>query len=237
MVIPGSRRVPRAVTWIDRGPERDPRNAGRCHDGWSRWASSRSVVLTTLGWRDSPPTVAAAGNWTLAKSAGARSCRTRRARNAIRTTAWPIRSRRCAPARGTEWIGGHAADPEMIAPWLARGADARRTSAKRPRSSPTSAARRGSRTRGSEEPLETVGHDLRALLRRLPQDRGRRRRRMRRISRKPGRSTTPATLRRWIVDPESVDPDADMPSFGDRLSAAAARRDRGVSRGAEVDSL
>ncbi len=27
-----------------------------------------------------------------------------------------------------------------------------------------------------------------------------------------------ATLRRWIVDPELVDPDAEMPSFGDRLS-------------------
>jgi cytochrome c2 len=29
-----------------------------------------------------------------------------------------------------------------------------------------------------------------------------------------------ATLRRWIVDPELVDPDADMPSFGDRLTTA-----------------
>ncbi len=29
-----------------------------------------------------------------------------------------------------------------------------------------------------------------------------------------------ATLRRWIVDPEAVDPDAEMPSFGDRLSEA-----------------
>ena len=29
-----------------------------------------------------------------------------------------------------------------------------------------------------------------------------------------------ATLRRWIVDPELVDPDADMPSFGDRLTGA-----------------
>jgi cytochrome c2 len=28
-----------------------------------------------------------------------------------------------------------------------------------------------------------------------------------------------ATLRTWIVDPEAVNPDADMPSFGDRLSA------------------
>ncbi len=28
------------------------------------------------------------------------------------------------------------------------------------------------------------------------------------------------TLRRWIVDPEQVDPDAEMPSFGDRLTAA-----------------
>lgn len=29
-----------------------------------------------------------------------------------------------------------------------------------------------------------------------------------------------ATLRRWIEDPELVDPDAEMPSFADRLSAA-----------------
>ena len=29
-----------------------------------------------------------------------------------------------------------------------------------------------------------------------------------------------ATLRKWIVDPEMVDPKAEMPSFGDRLSEA-----------------
>ena len=29
-----------------------------------------------------------------------------------------------------------------------------------------------------------------------------------------------ATLRKWIVDPEMVDPKAEMPSFGDRLSDA-----------------
>jgi cytochrome c2 len=28
------------------------------------------------------------------------------------------------------------------------------------------------------------------------------------------------TLRRWIADPESVDPEAEMPAFGKRLSAA-----------------
>ena len=28
-----------------------------------------------------------------------------------------------------------------------------------------------------------------------------------------------ATLRRWITDPEAVDPDAEMPSFEKRLSA------------------
>jgi len=28
------------------------------------------------------------------------------------------------------------------------------------------------------------------------------------------------TLRRWIVDPEAIDPDAEMPSFGSRLSGA-----------------
>jgi mono/diheme cytochrome c family protein len=27
------------------------------------------------------------------------------------------------------------------------------------------------------------------------------------------------TLKTWISDPESVDPDADMPAFGNRLSA------------------
>ena len=37
-----------------------------------------------------------------------------------------------------------------------------------------------------------------------------------------------ATLRRWIVDPEQVDPDADMPSFGDRLTAAQLDADLAV---------
>ena len=35
-----------------------------------------------------------------------------------------------------------------------------------------------------------------------------------------GKKHDAATLRRWIVDPELVDPDAEMPSFGDRLTAA-----------------
>ena len=34
-----------------------------------------------------------------------------------------------------------------------------------------------------------------------------------------GKKHDAATLRRWIVDPELVDPDAEMPSFGDRLTA------------------
>ena len=40
------------------------------------------------------------------------------------------------------------------------------------------------------------------------------------ISRTKATKHDAATLRRWIVDPEQVDPDADMPSFGDRLTAA-----------------
>jgi mono/diheme cytochrome c family protein len=35
-----------------------------------------------------------------------------------------------------------------------------------------------------------------------------------------GRKHDAPTLRRWIADPESVDPDAEMPSFARRLSAA-----------------
>ena len=33
-----------------------------------------------------------------------------------------------------------------------------------------------------------------------------------------------ATLRRWIVDPELVDPDAEMPAFGRSVDSGTARR-------------
>ena len=41
-----------------------------------------------------------------------------------------------------------------------------------------------------------------------------------RICRASARKHDAATLRTWIADPDSVNPDAEMPAFGKRLSAA-----------------
>ena len=135
--------------------------------------------------------------------------------------------------RGPEWIAGHVVDPEMIAPGLREPPVAASTSAKSPRSSPTSGGCRASRIRGSRRRLKLPrpcsrgycigchvidgdgGKDGPDLSRYRPETRS-------------------ATLRRWIADPESVNPDAEMPAFGKRLTPDRARRDRGLPGGSAL---
>ena len=97
------------------------------------------------------------------------------ARRVIRRRAWRDPLERLPSTRGPEWLAGHVADPEMIAPGLREPparVDEREVGRDR-RLRPQAVAR--SRIPAFDAQIETVGRRLRALLRRLPHHRRRRR--------------------------------------------------------------
>ena len=220
IVIPGRRGgVPRAPAWIDRGPERDPRRrplvmalvavglAGRRRVDDARMARSADDRQRAISGRS-------------ARSAGARLPATAAARSATPTPGWPIRSSRWRCRAGAEWVSGHVIDPEMIAPGLREPPAAR---SEREVAAILAYVRRVSRQPYPGYPAERRSgrRGVGALLRRLPQDRRRRRQgRPRALARgrqgrqAAGRGDDPHVDRRSRSDR----PAADMPSFGKRLS-------------------
>jgi mono/diheme cytochrome c family protein len=175
------------------------------------------IGLTTLGWRDRPASAAASDTWSLREIGG-------------RAFAQKLNCARChsdtgaadplegAPStRGPEWIAGHIADPEMIAPGMR---EPPAVVHEREAAAVVAYARRASRETypGYPPRVETSG----AIFARycvgchtIDGDGGTDGPDLTTI----GSKHDAATLRRWIEDPELVDPDAEMPSFGDRLSA------------------
>jgi ubiquinol-cytochrome c reductase cytochrome b subunit len=218
MVVPGvAAGFLALLPWIDRGPDRDPRKR-RIVVTAVTVGTACVIGLTALGWRDRPMSAASPDTWSLREIGG-------------RAFAQKLNCTRChsemgladplegAPStRGPEWIATHLADPEMIAPGLreppavvhereaaAIVAYVRRASRQAYPGYPplveTSAvifARYCVGCHKIEGDGGTDGPDLTHV----------------------GSKHDAATLRRWIVDPELVDPDADMPSFGDRLTEA-----------------
>ena len=196
-------------------------------------------MLTALGWRDSPPSAAAAGDVVVA--AGNRRARVRaegrRARNAIRTTASPIRSRGCRRPARPSGSPGTWADPEMIAPGSAsrptpmhraRGGGDRRLRPPRVAQPYPGFPAAGRDASGAIFARYCVGcHKIDGDGGTDGPD----------LSRASGASTTPRRCAAGSPIRSSVNPDAEMPSFGERLSSAAARRDRGISGGASEVSL
>ena len=202
------------LPWIDRGPERDPRRRPLVM-GLVSIGLIGVVALTTLGWRDRPVN-ADAGRWTMreiggraiAASGGCVKC------HSDTGMADPLET--LALSRGTEWIAGHATDPEMIAPGLREPPTVR---SEREVAAIVAYVRRVSRQPypGFDPQLETaarvwarycVGCHV------IEGDGG-----------KDGPELThagskhkPDELRLQITDPEAVNPAADMPSFSDRLS-------------------
>jgi ubiquinol-cytochrome c reductase cytochrome b subunit len=218
MVVPGlAAGFLALLPWIDRGPDRDPRKR-RLLIGAVAVGVAAVVGLTTLGWRDRPASAASGDTWSLREIGG-------------RTFAQKLRCTRChsetgisdpleglPSSRGPEWIAGHIADPEMIAPGMR---EPPAVIHEREAAAVVAYVRRASRdpypgypplTEASavvfarycigchkiEGDGGTDGPDLT----------------------REGTKHDAATLRRWIADPEQVDPDAEMPSFGDRLTDA-----------------
>jgi ubiquinol-cytochrome c reductase cytochrome b subunit len=218
IVIPGLLLLVLALLpWIDRAPSRRPSERRGPLAMFALIAVSLAA-LTAAGWRDRPAAIDAAwtireiGGWSLVAQPACTRC------HAEGAVADPI-----APAtlaRDAAWIEGHLLDPEMIAPGvreppesnerevqaiLAYLARARRGDAPPALDATTVTAMRvfarfcigchqvdnGARDGGEDGPnLSDIGN-----------------------------VHAPDVLRRWIADPEAVDPDAQMPAFGARLSA------------------
>jgi mono/diheme cytochrome c family protein len=206
------------LPWIDRGPARDPRR--RPVVMVSVLAGLLAVVvLTALGWRDRQ--ISASGDaWSLreiggrqiASSSGCAKC------HSDTGMADPLES--VVLSRGAEWVAGHVTDPEMIAPGL-REPPTTRT--EREVAAIVAYVRRGSRQvyPGYPPNIETaarvwarycVGCHI------IDGDGGKDGPELSKVGSKDGMDT--ATLRLWITDPEAVNPTADMPSFGSRLTPA-----------------
>lgn len=205
------------LPWLDRGPARQP-SARRLPLAMFGIIAASLVALTAAGWRDRPAAVEPSwsireiGGWSLASQPACTRC------HADGAVAEPIGAGTIS--RDASWIEGHLLDPEMIAPGL--------------REAPESNEREAqallaylARARRGESPPEMAAADVTAVrvfarfcigCHRLDnggRDGGEDGPDLSNI----GQKSDQATLRRWISDPESVDPIAEMPAFGTRLSA------------------
>lgn len=203
------------LPWLDRAPERNP-----LRRPWMMSAVGAGLIaltgLTALGWRDRPARALPREEWSLreiggrafAETAGCGRC------HGDAGVADPLE--RAGGTRGAEWIAGHITDPDMISPGLR---DAPSTMHEREAAAILAYVRRQSR-----EPFPdytaTVQTAAAVFARHcigchsIDGDGGADGPDLSSIGRTHGRSA----LRRWIADPESVDPDAEMPAFAKRLS-------------------
>ncbi|HEY7498080.1 MAG TPA: cytochrome b N-terminal domain-containing protein [Vicinamibacterales bacterium] len=202
------------LPWIDRGPERHPRRRPLIMTIVT--AGFLAVVaLTTLGFRDRPKS-AAAGSWTMREIGGRAIAGYSGCAKCHSTTGMADPLETVSVARGAEWIAGHATDPEMIAPGLREPPTTR---SEREVAAIVAYVRRVTRDPypGYAPEIETaatvwarycVGCHI------IDGDGGKEGPELT----KAGEKHDKAKLKTWIEDPEAVDPLADMPSFGDRLS-------------------
>jgi quinol-cytochrome oxidoreductase complex cytochrome b subunit/cytochrome c553 len=203
------------LPWLDRGPDRDPRKR-RAILGGVFVGVIAVVVLTMLGWRDQPMSAAAADTWTL-RAIGGRTFATSAKCDRCHAEGAMVEPLGQLPmTHGTEWIASHVNDPEMIAPGLREPPSA---VTQREAAALIAYVHRLSRQPypGFPEATERAA----AVFARycvgchiIDGDGGKDGPELSRI----GSKHDAATLRRWIIDPEAVDPDAEMPSFGKRLS-------------------
>lgn len=216
MVVPGvAAGFLALLPWIDRGPDRDPRKR-RIVVSAVMAGLAGVIVLTALGWRDRPVSAASSDAWSL-REIGGRAFAQKL--NCVRChvemgSADPLEGG--ASTRGPEWIAGHVADPEIIAPGLREPPT---TVHEREAAAVVAYVRRASRQAYPGYPPLTESAAVIVArycigCHKIDGDGG---------TEGPdlshaGSKHDAATLRRWIVDPELVDPDAEMPSFGDRLS-------------------
>jgi ubiquinol-cytochrome c reductase cytochrome b subunit len=202
------------LPWIDRGPERHPRRRPLIMTLVT--AGFLAVVaLTALGWRDRPIS-APAGTWSMREIGGRAIAGYSGCAKCHSTTGMADPLETVSVSRGAEWIAGHATDPEMLAPGLR---EPPATRSEREVAAIVAYVRRVTRDPypGFSPEIETaatvwarycVGCHI------IDGDGGKDGPELS----KAGSKHDKPTLKTWIEDPEAVNPLADMPAFGDRLS-------------------
>jgi quinol-cytochrome oxidoreductase complex cytochrome b subunit len=202
------------LPWLDRGPDRDPRRRRVVILGVVAGVLA-IVAMTMLGWRDRPVS-AAAGTWSMRAVGGRQFAASARCERCHSESGMADALEQASMSRGAEWLNGHVSDPEMIAPGLREPPTA---VTEREAAALVAYVRQASRQPypGYPEPIERaagvwarycVGCHV------IDGDGGSDGPELTHI----GAKHDSATLRRWIVDPEAVKPDTDMPAFGKRLS-------------------
>ncbi len=202
------------LPWLDRGPDRDPRRRKAILTIVTAGVLA-VVALTTLGWRDRPLN-AAADRWTMREIGGRGIAAYSQCTKCHDESGMADPLESLSLGRGTEWISGHVADPEMIAPGL--------------REPPTKRSEREIAAivayvrRVSRQPYPTVDPQLETVAlvwarycvgcHVIDGDGGKDGPELTHI----GSKKTFDELHAQITDPESVDPNSDMPKFGNRLT-------------------
>jgi quinol-cytochrome oxidoreductase complex cytochrome b subunit/cytochrome c553 len=204
------------LPWIDRSPDRDPRRR--------RLVMTAATIgligiasLTALGWRDRPATLADS-QWSMREIGGRMLASTRGCARCHNDTGLADPLEEISTGRGPEWIAGHVTDPEMIAPGL-REPPAVITD--REAAAIVAYVHQLSRQPypGFPPHIETASTVFARFCvgcHKLDGDGG-----------TDGPDLTHAgskhdlrALRLWIIDPEAVNPEAEMPGFARKLSAA-----------------
>ena len=217
MVVPGMAAGFLALLpWIDRGPDRDPRRRRTIMAAVVAGVAA-VVTLTTLGWRDRPVSAASRDTWTLRAIGGRSMAQKANCAKCHSETGVTDPIEGLPATRGPEWLSGHVIDPEMIAPGLREPPTVMN---EREVAALVAFARQASLQPypGFPPHIETVAAVFARWCvgcHKIDGDGGKDGPDLSHA----GKKHDAATLRRWIVDPELVDPDAEMPSFGDRLTA------------------
>ena len=204
------------LPWLDRGADRHPRRRPFVMSGVIAGLIG-VVTLTALGWRDRPVTTAPRDGWALEEIGGRAFIASQGCARCHADTGMADPLEHATVSRGSEWLVGHITDPEVIAPGVRQPTS---TVHEREVAAIVAHVRRLTREPypGFTPHIESAaavysrhcigchiidgkggkdGPDLSDI----------------------GRKHDQPTLRQWIADPESVNPDAEMPSFKNRLTS------------------
>ena len=215
LVLPGLALTLLALLpWIDRSPHRQPRR--RLLALVTMAVGVGAVVsLTALGWRDRPMNAPEA-EWSPREIGGRRIAARHKCDRCHGEGGMADSLEQLSVARGPEWLAGHVGDPEMIAPGLREPPV---TVTEREAAAIVAYVHRLSRAPypGFPAHIETASTVFARYCvgcHKLNGDGGSDGPDLTRAGEKHGLEE----LRRWIVDPEAVNPEAEMPPFGKRLS-------------------